>query len=176
MSEPVELFEAERARLRSVAYRMLGTPDDADDIVQEAWLRFATADVDSLENPAAWLTTVTTRLAIDKLRSAASRRETYVGPWLADPIANEPAADLGPDDEVLLAESLSLGFLAVLERLSPLERAVFILHDVFAYPLRDVAQIIQRSDAATRQLARRARGHVADGRPRFAPDLMTWKA
>ncbi|MDH3680599.1 MAG: RNA polymerase sigma factor SigJ [Acidimicrobiia bacterium] len=170
MSDPVGLFETERPRLRAIAYRMLGTPDDADDVVQDTWLRFSTADRATIDNPAAWLTTVASRLAIDRLRSAQRRRETYVGPWLADPIADEPAIGTSPDEAVLLAESLSLGFLAVLERVSPLERAVFILHDVFGYPFDEVAAIIERTPAATRQLGRRARLHIEDGRPRFTPD------
>jgi len=170
-SDPLlDAFEAERPRLRAIAYRMLGTPDDADDVVQDTWLRFAAADVDSIDNTAAWLTAVASRLAIDRLRSAQHRREAYVGPWLADPIAEEPAVDAGPDEAVVLAESLSLGFLAVLERASPLERAVFILHDIFGYPLAEVGVIIERSPAATRQLAKRARDHVEAGRPRFAPE------
>lgn len=170
MTDLVELFEQERPRLRAIAYRMLGTPDDADDVVQDTWLRFSTTKVGEIENPAAWLTTAATRLSIDRLRSAQHRRETYVGPWLADPIGFEPSIEAEPADSLLLAESLSLGFLAVLERASPLERAVFILHDVFAYPLADVAEIIERSPAATRQLAKRARDHVREGRPRYAPD------
>lgn len=166
----VEVFQAQRSRLRAIAYRIVGTPDDADDVVQDAWLRFSSVDIGSIDNPAAWLTTVTSRLAIDRLRSTTARRESYVGPWLSDPIADEPAVTAGPDDSVLLAESLSLGFLAVLERVTPLERAVFILHDVFAYPLDEVAEIVERSSAATRQLAKRARDHVEAGRPRFDPD------
>jgi len=166
----VDAFEAERPRLRGIAYRLLGTPDDADDVVQDAWLRYSAVDQGSIDNPAAWLTTVTTRLAIDRLRATKRQREAYVGPWLPCPIASEPAVEGGPDDAVLLAESLSLGFLAVLERLSPLERAVFILHEVFAYPLAEVAEIIERNHAATRQLAKRARDHMKDGRPRFAAD------
>ena len=123
-----EYFEIERPRLRSIAYRILGTPDDADDVVQDSWLRFSTADDASIENPAAWLTTVASRLAIDRLRSARHRRETYVGPWLADPIASEPDTVGAPDDALILAESLSLplGFLAVFKRLTPLERAVHV--------------------------------------------------
>ncbi len=165
-----ELFEAERPRLRAIAYRIVGTPDDADDAVQDAWLRFDSVDLGTIDNPAAWLTTVTTRLAIDRLRASERRRETYVGPWLSEPIDDEPSPDVSPEHAVMLAESLSLGFMAVLERASPLERAVFILHDVFAYPLADVAGIIERSPAATRQLAKRARDHVHEGRPRFAPE------
>jgi RNA polymerase sigma-70 factor (ECF subfamily) len=169
-----ERFEAERDRLRGIAYRMLGTPDDADDVVQDAWLRFAAAHDDPsptpIDNVAAWLTTVTTRLAIDRLRSAQQRREAYVGPWLSDPVLELESPDPSPDDSVVLAESLTLGFMSVLERLSPLERAVFILGDLFQFPLTEVAAIVERSPDATRQLAKRARDHVADGRPRFAPE------
>lgn len=170
MSEAVEVFERERARLRAIAYRIVGSPDDADDVVQDTWLRFGAAELSSIDNPPAWLTTVATRLAIDRLRATKRRRETYVGPWLSEPINDEPSLDVGPDHALLLAESLSLGFMAVLERVSPLERAVFILHDVFAYPLAEVAEIIERTPAATRQLAKRARGHVQEGRPRFTPE------
>ena len=127
-------------------------------------------DVESIDNLPAWLTTVTSRLAIDRLRSSSKRREDYVGPWLSDPLDIEPSTDDGPDDTALLVESISLGFMAVLERVSPLERAVFILHDVFAYPLAEVAGIIERSPAATRQLAKRARDHVQEGRTRFEPN------
>lgn len=165
-----EAFEAERSRLRALAYQMLGTPDDSDDIVQDAWLRFAAADHSTIENPAAWLTTVTSRLAIDKLRSAQSRRETYVGPWLSEPLFEQTASEPGPDEALVLSESLTLGFLAMLERLSPLERAVFILSELFGYRLAEVAAIVERSDAATRQLAKRARDHIAEERPRFAPE------
>ncbi len=165
-----EVFEANRTRLAAIAYRMLGAPDDADDVVQDAWLKFSRTDLDSIDNAAGWLTTVVTRLSIDRLRSAQHRRETYVGPWLADPIETEPSQDADPDDALIMAESLSLGFLAVLERVSPLERAVFLLHDVFAYPLAEVADIIERTPAATRQLAKRARDHIERARPRFEPD------
>jgi RNA polymerase sigma-70 factor (ECF subfamily) len=166
------LFEAERPRLAGVAYRMLGSRTDADDVVQDAWLRFA-ATRTPIDNPAAWLTTVVTRLAIDELRTARRTRATYVGPWLAEPTLDPPAADAATDDpadQAVLLESITIGFLAVLERLSPLERAVFVLHDVFALPLREVAEVIERSDAATRQLAKRARDHLAVDRPRFDPD------
>ena len=166
----VERFEAERSRLRSLAYRIVGTPDDADDVVQDTWLRFSAADIGSIANLPAWLTTVATRLAIDRLRSSSRRREEYVGPWLSDPLDIEPSPDPGPDENVLLVESISLGFMAVLERVSPLERAVFVLHDVFGYPLAEVGDIIERSPAATRQLAKRARDHVEEGRPRFDPN------
>lgn len=168
-----ELFERERPRLLAIAYRMTGTPDDADDVVQDAWLRFQAKcgdESDPIERPEAWLTTVVSRLSIDRLRSASSRRETYVGPWLADPLFDTPDTAPPPDDASIIAESLSLGFLAVMERLSPSERAAFLLHDVFAVPFDEVAKTLQKSEAATRQLAKRARDHIATERPRFAPD------
>ena len=166
----IERFEAERPRLRAIAYRILGTPDDADDAVQDAWLRYSTIDRSTIENLAAWLTTVVTRVSVDRLRSASHTRETYVGPWLPEPVLSEQPLGATPEDKAILAESLSIGMLAVLERLSPLERAVFILHDVFAYPLTEVAQVIERQPAATRQLAKRARDHISAERPRFARD------
>ncbi len=168
-TERAQRFEVERGRLRAIAYRMLGTPDDADDVVQDAWLRFEGC-ADDIERPEAWLTTVVTRLSVDRLRSARTRRETYVGPWLADPVFDVESSDPQPADLAILAESLSLGFLAVLERLSPAERAAFLLHDVFAVPFADIATTLDRSEAATRQLAKRARDHVASARPRYAAD------
>ena len=170
MSDTHDLFEAERPRLRAIAYRILGTPDDADDVVQDAWLRYSTAHDGSIDNPSAWLTTVVSRVAIDRLRSARHTRETYVGPWLPEPVFDEQTPDAGPEQAAMLAESLSIAFMALLERLSPLERAVLILHDVFDYPLRDVAAIIERQDAATRQLAKRARDHMTQARQRFEPE------
>jgi RNA polymerase sigma-70 factor, ECF subfamily len=168
----LEVFEAERARLHGIAYRMLGTASDADDVVQDAWLRFSSSAA-RIETPAAWLTTVVTRLAIDRLRSARARRETYVGPWLPEPLALKltypPGDPRDPEGHLLLAESLSIGFLAVLERLSPLERAAFLLRDVFGFSMAETAAVIERSETATRQLAKRARDHV-QGRPRFAVD------
>ena len=161
------MFEAERSRLVGLAYRMTGTPDDADDVVQDAWFRWQTADHDEIRNPAAWLTTVTTRLAMDRLTSARARRETYVGPWVPEPLV---PGDGDPSDLVTADESLSLGFLRVLETLAPVERAVFLLHDVFAYPFDEVAAAVGRSAAATRQIARRARDRVRDGRPRVEPE------
>jgi len=158
-------FDAERPRLVALAYRMLGTPDDADDVVQDAWFRWSSADRAAIDEPAAWLTTVTTRLAIDRLRSARHRREVYVGPWLPEPVAEA-------DDPALAAasaESLTLGFLTVLERLEPVERAVLLLHDVFGYPFAEVAAHVDRSEAAARQIAKRARDRVRSARPRVGP-------
>ena len=166
-------FEAERPRLVALAYRMTGTPDDADDTVQEAWMRWQRADREAIDEPAAWLTTVTTRLAIDRLTSARARREMYVGPWVPEPLAPGRGIDgvsRDPSDLVAASESLSLGFLRVLETLSPVERAVFLLHDVFGYRFDEIAATVDRSPTATRQIAKRARDRVRDGRPRVDPD------
>lgn len=168
-------FEAERGRLWGVAYRVVGTTADADEVVQDAWLRWQQADRDAIANPAAWLTTVVGRLALDRLRSARHRRETYVGPWLPEPIGPGRLDDIDrplpadPARAALLAESLTIGFMAVLEKLSPVERVVLLLHDVFGVPFDEVARTVDRSPAATRQVAVRARSRVQAERRRFAP-------
>jgi RNA polymerase sigma-70 factor (ECF subfamily) len=143
---------------------MLGTPDDADDVVQEVWLRWERSDQASIVNPAAWLTTVTTRVAIDRSTSARARRELYVGPWLPEPVATGP----DPSDLATVSDSLHLGFMRVLETLTPVERAVFLLHDVFALPFAEVAATVERTEPATRQIAKRARERVREGRPRVS--------
>ncbi|WP_238013167.1 RNA polymerase sigma factor SigJ [Dactylosporangium sp. AC04546] len=158
-----EEFTALRPRLLDVAYRVVGTVTDAEDVVQEAWLRWSAADRGGVENPEAFLVTVTTRLAIDRLRREKARREAYPGPWLPEPVSTEP----GADERVELAESVELALLVVLETLSPLERAAFVLHEAFSLPYAEVAAIIGRTEPATRQLARRARDHVRERRPRF---------
>lgn len=152
----VEDFERSRPRLLGLAYRMLGTVADAEDVVQEAYLRWHGADHGAIERPEAWLTTVTSRLALDRLRSAHHRREEYVGPWVAEPLVQAP----GPEESAELADSLTLGFLAVLDRLGPVERAVFLLADVFAVPFADIAETVGKSPAACRQIASRARARV----------------
>lgn len=154
-------WDAERARLTGVAYRMLGSAADAEDVVQEALLRATQAP--PLESPRAWLTTVVTRLCLDTLRSARRRRTTYVGTWLPEPVATDaPLADA----RLVETESLSLGLLRLLQTLSPLERAVFVLHEVMDTPMPEVSVALGRSEAACRQLLHRARGHVASGRLR----------
>ncbi len=158
-SSKVEVFEQERARLFGLAYRMLGSVADADDVIQEAWLRFESAD--EIANPPAFLTTVTTRLAIDSMRAAHRRREHYVGPWLPEPIWTED----DPAHLVELDESLTLGFLHVLDRLQPVERAVFLLHDVFANSFADIAEIVNRDEVNCRQIASRARRRIRQNRP-----------
>jgi RNA polymerase sigma-70 factor (ECF subfamily) len=170
----VRTFEAQRPRLLGLAYRMLGSVADAEDVVSEAWLRFAAAP-DDVRSPAAWLTTVTSRLAIDELRRQQRRREDYVGPWLPEPVRTAaagpavPAVAPDPAVAVELAESLTLGFLVVLDTLGPLERAVFLLTDVFGTPSADVARATGRSPEAVRQLASRARRKVRDARARAGP-------
>lgn len=158
------IAEQERPRLTGLAYRMTGSLADAEDIVQEALLRAHRAHVDDIESPAAYLTTITTRLAIDHQRSARVRRESYVGPWLPEPITADPAPDAAASAE--LADTLSMAFLVVLETLGPDERAVLLLHDVFAYPHAEIAAMLGRTDASCRQLLRRARQRIAEGRPR----------
>lgn len=154
------LFETERPRLFGLAYRMLGTIGDAEDIVQEAWLRWAEAR--DIERPEAWLTTVTTRLAIDRLRSAQRRRETYVGEWLPEPLVSD---ELDPAAMTELNESLTIGFLRVLDRLQPVDRAVFLLREVFGSSYADVASAVGRGEAACRQINKRARSRVQEERP-----------
>lgn len=162
------MFERERARLRSVAYRMLGSMADADDVVQETWVRWHRLTPEGrevVERPAAWLTTVTSRLALDRLKSAQHQREEYIGPWLPEPVLT----DTDPATTVELAESLTLGFLTVLERLGPVERAVFLLADVFGEPFAAIAPVVDRSEEACRQIAARARRRVRDDRRLFQP-------
>ncbi|MBI2261119.1 MAG: RNA polymerase sigma factor SigJ [Caulobacterales bacterium] len=159
------VFEAHRGRLQKLAYRMLGTLEEAEDAVQDAWLRWSGAAVEEIAEPAAWLVRVTTRLCIDRLRAAKVERAAYRGPWLPEPLI-EP---LTPDP-LERAEDVSVAFLLALERLSPLERAVFLLHDVFDEDYGAIATILSRSDTAVRQLASRARQHVREARPRFPVD------
>jgi len=163
-------FEPHRAHLFGVAYRLLGEVGSAEDAVQEAFLRFRRAPED-LAEPRAWLTTVVTRLCLDELRSARARREVYVGPWLPEPLVS-PAADAGTDPAQRAedVESLSMALMVVLESLSPLERAVFVLREVFGYDYAELAAMLERSEAAVRQLAHRAREHVQARRPRFDRD------
>jgi RNA polymerase sigma-70 factor (ECF subfamily) len=163
-------FEELRPRAFGIAYRMLGTVSDAEDVVQEALLRLhrAVESGEAVEHPQAYLATVTTRLAIDELRSARARRETYVGEWLPEPVLTSEADADDPARHAETADSLSMAFLVVLETLSPEQRAVFLLRDVFDYPYAEVARIVGKSEPAVRQLAVRARRHVEERRPRYA--------
>jgi RNA polymerase sigma-70 factor (ECF subfamily) len=162
-----EVFEANRELLFAVAYRMLGTVADAEDAVQDAWLRWSAAPRSDIAQPRAYLARTVTHVALNRLRSARARREAYVGPWLPEPLLTT-----GPDtaDRAELAESVSLAMLVVLESLSPEERAVFVLHEVFGFPHAEIAAAIGRSDASVRQLMHRAREHVQARRPRFDVD------
>ena len=153
-------FEAERPRLRRLAYRMLGSFAEAEDIVQDAYLRWAQSDASPIQHLRAYLSRVVTRLCLDRLKSATARRELYVGTWLPEPIVAAPSAPM--------ADDLSVALLVTLERLSPLERAAFLLHDVFDMDFADIASALGRTPEACRQLAARARQHVRDARPRFA--------
>jgi RNA polymerase sigma-70 factor, ECF subfamily len=159
-----DTFEQHRSRLFGIAYRMLGSRTDAEDVLQEAYLRWHRAPVDEIRSSEAWLVTATTRLCIDRLRMAREAREVYVGPWLPEPLVEDasPAADAGPD----LASSLSMAFLVVLERLAPEERAAFLLHDVFDSDYAEIAQVLGKSEAACRQIVSRARKRVRENRPR----------
>jgi RNA polymerase sigma-70 factor (TIGR02957 family) len=160
------VFDEHRDLLVSVAYRVLGSVTDAEDTVQEAWLRWSGVDTSDVRDPRAFLVRVTTRLAIDRLRRAKARREAYVGPWLPEPILT--GRDVAED--VALAESVSMAMLVVLETLSPLERAVFVLREAFGMPYAEIADVLGRKDEAVRQLGRRARDHVQERRSRFDAD------
>ena len=149
-------FEQHRSRLRAVSYRMLGSLSEADDAVQEAWLRFSRADTSAVEDLGAWLTTVVARICLNSLRSRKTRREEPIDAHMPDPIVS-PVNALGPEDEALLADSVGLALLIVLDTLAPAERLAFVLHDVFDVPFEQIASIIDRSEPATRQLASRAR-------------------
>ncbi|MFI9246326.1 RNA polymerase sigma-70 factor [Streptomyces sp. NPDC053086] len=166
-----DVFEAHRPLLTGVAYRMLGRVADAEDVVQEAWLRWYHADRAKVREPRAYLVRVTTRLAIDRLRQIQARSEAYVGPWLPEPYLTA-FADTAPDsaERAVLADTVSLAVLVVLESLSPLERAVFVLREAFGYPYAEIAELLDRGEPAVRQLAGRARQHVAEGRPRYEVD------
>lgn len=161
-----EIFEAHRPLLTGVAHRVLGDRAEAEDVVQEAWLRWRSVDHTSVDDPRAYLVTTASRLAVDRARSARARRESYVGEWLPEPAAPEAAAEQRAET----ADSVGYALLVLLQTLSPLERAVFVLREAFAFPYTEVAEVIGRSEAAARQLARRAREHVREQSPRFSPD------
>lgn len=160
-----QIFNQYRALLFSIAYRMLGSATDAEDIVQEAFLRWLQASDEEIQSPKAFLSTVVTRLCIDQLRSARAQREQYVGPWLPEPIPTGQRQDL--TETAILAESLSFAFLVMLESLGPLERAVFLLREVFDYDYAEIAAIVGKSEAYCRQVLHRASQHLKQRRPRF---------
>jgi RNA polymerase sigma factor (sigma-70 family) len=157
-------FEEHRARLRAVAYRMLGSVSEADDAVQDTWLRLSRVDADEVENLGGWLTTVIARVCLNMLRSRRTRREEPLGPHVPEPII-DPVAGVDPEHEALLADSVGLALLVVLETLAPAERLAFVLHDMFAVPFDQIAPIVDRSPEAARQLASRARRRVQGNAP-----------
>jgi RNA polymerase sigma-70 factor (TIGR02957 family) len=165
-SDSASVFDEHRGLLTSVAYRVLGSVTDAEDAVQEAWLRWSGVDHSEVRDPRAFLVRITTRLAIDRLRRAKARREAYVGPWLPEPILTGK----DPSEDAAMAESISMAMLVVLETLSPLERAVFVLREAFGMPHSEIADVLGRKEEAVRQLARRARAHVHERRSRFDAD------
>ncbi|MFC9502491.1 RNA polymerase sigma factor SigJ [Streptomyces sp. NPDC057002] len=170
-TELADRFEEHRGRLKAVAYRMLGSLAEAEDAVQETWLKLSRTDADDIQNLGGWLTTVTGRVCLDLLRSRTARREEPMGDaFVPDPVLR-PLTHLDPAEEVLQADSVGLALLVVLENLEPAERLAFVLHDMFAVPFDDIAPVVERSPAATRQLASRARRRVRGATPSAEPDL-----
>jgi len=169
----LQVFAAERERLFAIAYRMLGSVQDAEDILQEAFLRWHATPISTIATPAAWLTTVVTRLALKQLQSARVTRESYVGPWLPEPLLENAQATSDPAE---LSDSLSIAFLTVLERLSPPERAVFLLREVFEYDYVEIADIVELTETNCRQVFHRARQRLADHKQRYAADGRTHRA
>lgn len=166
-----DAFAAERSRLLGIAYRMLGSRADAEDVLQDAWLRWSESDNSDVRSAQAWLTTIVTRLSIDRLRSAKAQREVYIGPWLPEPLADiDPVT---PESKAEQASDLSLAFLSLLERLGHEERAAFVLHDAFDCDYDDIAEVLGKSTAACRQLVHRARERVSAERRRFQVDEPT---
>lgn len=160
-----EIFETHRSLLTGVAHRVLGDRSEAEDVVQETWLRWRSVDHTAVDDPRAYLVTTASRLALDRARSARARRESYVGEWLPEPAAPEANAEQRAET----ADSVGFALLVLLQTLSPLERAVFVLREAFAFPYTEVAEVVGRTEATTRQLARRAREHVREQSPRFSP-------
>ncbi len=169
-----EDFEALRPLLLSIAYRMLGSVADAEDIVQESFIRYQAIAPETVTAPRRLLTTITTRLAIDHLRSARRRREAYVGAWLPEPVIDEGAVD--PASRAELADSISMAFLLLLERLNPIERAVYLLREVFAFDFEEIATVVDRNAQNCRQIASRARSHLEEHRPRFDASMTERRA
>ncbi len=170
MDHATALFQQHRPRLLGLAYRMLGTQSDAEDVLHDAWLRWHQQDIGALDDAEAWLVTVTTRLSLDRLRRAKTERAHYTGPWLPEPLVPDEEQ---PDSQLERAETLSLSFLALLERLNPEERAAFLLSQVFDYSHAEAAAMLQISEDTCRQRAHRARQRLREGRPRFthAPEV-----
>lgn len=163
----MDIFETYRPLMFSIAYRMLGSAMEAEDILQEAFLRYQRTPADGIQFPKAFLSTIVTRLCLNQLQSARERRESYVGPWLPEPLLTSAIDE--PEKESGKMESISMAFLVLLENLTPVERAVFLLREVFDYEYTEIAAIVEKEEVACRQLFSRAKKHIADNRPRFKP-------
>ena len=174
--ELANTFDGLRPRLRAVAYRILGSLSDAEDAVQEAWLRLQRTDDEQIDSLEPWLTTVIARICLNMLRSRRTRSEQPLDSWRPEPIIDDPAAGTDPEHEALLAESVGIALQVVLDTLSPAERLAFVLHDMFAVPFEEIAEMVNRSPAATRQLASRARRRVQERAPAPDPDLTRQQA
>jgi RNA polymerase sigma factor (sigma-70 family) len=174
--ELADRFDRERPRLRAVAYRILGSLSEADDAVQEAWLRLQRTDTEQIDSLERWLTTVVARICLNMLRFRRSRGEKPLDGWRPEPIIDDPAVGTDPEHEALLAESVGIALQVVLDTLSPAERLAFVLHDMFAVPFAEIATMLQRSPQATRQLASRARRRVGEAAPAPDPDLTRQRA
>ncbi len=166
VNRTAEVFQSHRARLFGVAYRMLGSRAEAEDLLQDAYLRWHQSHTEDIQSPIAFLVTITTRLCLDRLRELKQKREHYIGPWLPEPIMDDHIPS--PEMQRELADEVSVAFLAVLERLGPEERAAFLLHEVFDYDYPEVAQMLGKSELACRQMIHRARARVRESRPRFS--------
>jgi RNA polymerase sigma-70 factor (ECF subfamily) len=169
MMTALEEFQSYRPLLFSIAYRMLGSVMEAEDMVQETFLRYQSTPPETIQNPKAFLSTVVTRLCLNQLDAARVKREAYVGPWLPEPLSTVEDTGLSPLDQAELHESISVAFLVLLETLTPVERAVFLLRQVFEYEYAEIAEIVGKDEVTCRQLFSRARKHIADHRPRFKP-------
>ncbi|GIF75432.1 RNA polymerase sigma factor SigJ [Asanoa siamensis] len=173
MAELSDEIMSERRQLINLAYRMLGSLADAEDVVQETyarWYAMSRPQQEAIDTPGAWLTTVASRICLDQLKSARARRERYVGEWIPEPLPEYANGTVDPADRITLDESVSMAFLVVLDSMTPAERVAFVLHDVFGYPFDEVARIVGRSAAASRQLASSARRRVRDAQPPTSPD------
>jgi RNA polymerase sigma-70 factor (ECF subfamily) len=166
------VFARHRARVFAVAYRLTGTVSDAEDVVQDTWLRWSGIDISDIRSPEAWLTTTAGRLGLDHLRRVKARRETYIGPWLPEPLVEglAEAATPTPEDRLSLSDDVSIALLHMLERLAPEERTAFLLHEAFDYDYDEISTLLGKSEAACRQIVSRARRRVSDERPRFNTD------
>jgi RNA polymerase sigma-70 factor (ECF subfamily) len=174
--ELADSFDRQRPQMRGVAYRILGSVSDADDAVQEAWLRLARTDAEQIDSLERWLTTVVARICLNILRSRRTRGEQPLDSWRPEPIIDDPAGGTDPEHEALLADSVGIALQVVLDTLSPAERLAFVLHDMFAVPFGEIAAMLDRSPQATRQLASRARRHVREAAPASDPDLTRQQA